>query len=135
MPGRNRLLCQRAGPLFHGVVPFGKGPGHVRIAHTLDSRDEPGDQVSGLAAPAPGGMGPAVDPAMENGGDIGGISQGSTRDKPWQDLVDVETACFGVAQSGEERAPGRTVRHDWRGRRRRVLSAPAGHPIVPLGPR
>jgi hypothetical protein len=48
---------------------------------------------------------------MENGGDIGGIGQGSTRHKPRQRIVDVETACFGVAQSGEERTRGRAGCH------------------------
>jgi hypothetical protein len=71
----------------------------------------PADQVSSLAASATRSMGPAVDPAMENGGDIGGIGQGSTRHKPRQRIVDVETACFGVAQSGEERTRGRAGCH------------------------
>ena len=59
----------------------------------------------------PAGLGPAVDPTMENGSDIGGISQGLARDELWQGRFNVETACFGVAQCREQRAPGRAGCH------------------------
>ena len=98
------------GPVVPWRDPLGQGPGHVRVAYALGSRDEPGNKVFGVAAPAPGGMGPAVDPAVENGCHIGGISEGPTRHKPRQRIVDVETACFGVAHCGEERSPGRAGR-------------------------
>ena len=105
MSARNRLFSQRQGPLFHGVVPLGQGPGHVRVRHTLGSRDEPGDQLSDVPAPAPGRVGPAVDPTMENGSDISGAGQGLACDELWQHRFNVEAAGFGVAQSREQRAP------------------------------
>ena len=97
MSGRNRLFSQRQSPFSHGLVPIGQGSGHVRVRHTLGSRDEPGDQIFGMPASATGGLGPAIDPTMENGGDIGGVGQGPARDELWQGRVNVDTACFSVA--------------------------------------
>jgi hypothetical protein len=59
----------------------------------------------------PGRVGPAVDPTMENGSDIGDISQGLAGDELWQGRFNVETACFSVAQSCEQRTPGRAGCH------------------------
>lgn len=93
---RNRFFSNSSSPQLHGVVPLGQGPGHVRIRHTLGSRDEPGDKLSAVPASATGSVGPAMDSTMENGGDIGGVREGPGCDELWQSRFNVDTAGFGL---------------------------------------
>jgi hypothetical protein len=86
-------------------------PDHFRIRHSLGSRDEPGDQLSGVSAPAACGLGPAVDSTVENGSDINGVGQGLVRNEPRQRRFNIETEGLGVAQSREQRTPGRAGCH------------------------
>jgi hypothetical protein len=50
-----------------------------------------------VPAPAASGLGPAIDPTVENGGDINSISQRLPRHELRQGRLDVESAGFGVA--------------------------------------
>ena len=62
-------------PVVPWPVPLGQGSGPVRVPHTLGSRDEAANQLSGVPVTSPGRVGPAADPTVENGRDIGGVSQ------------------------------------------------------------
>lgn len=71
----DRLFGQRAGPTFHRLVPLGQRPGQLGVVDTLDPRDQPGDEIAGGPPPASGRLSPAVHPAVQHCGHVGGVGQ------------------------------------------------------------
>jgi hypothetical protein len=93
------VFGEMLGSLVHGLFPFSKGPGHVRISNTGGSGYQSGDEVL-----LPGGMAvcsgrPSLHPALQDGGGVVGIVEAAWRQQG-KDCIDIQPGCSGVVEGG-----------------------------------
>ena len=99
----DRLVRQRAGPYFHGLLTLGQCAGHIRIGDSSYPRDQPGDEVVGAPSPATGRLHPAINPSVEHRGHVEGVGQGPAGDQLREGRLDIQATGLGLAERGEQR--------------------------------